>query len=89
MTVQIPPRENLSGGRGVVDVGGETFSTTVHREMPFFVSRDQLYYWMREWQNGEADALRDLEAGHFRRFPDGKSAATWLLDEADDVDTED
>jgi hypothetical protein len=78
----IPLRANLSGGPELVELGGETYST-VRRHMPFFVARDQLYYWTREWQAGEAEALRDLEEGRSRRFPDGTSAADWLLSDED------
>jgi hypothetical protein len=79
----IPLHENASRGRALVDVGGETFSTTVRRRVPLFVARDQLYYWTRDWQVGEQEALRDLDEGRFRTFPDGASAAEWLLRDED------
>ena len=51
---------------------------------PIFVPRNQLYYWTRDWQEGESMALRELESGEFRTFPDGSSAVRWLLDEDDE-----
>jgi hypothetical protein len=81
-TLAIPLHANLSGGPEHVELGGETYST-VRRRMPFFVTRDQLYYWTREWQAGEREALQDLKKGDFRRFPDGTSAAEWLLTDED------
>jgi hypothetical protein len=75
----VPLRENISRGPERVDIGGETFSTTTRRRMPFFVSGNQLYYWTRAWQSGEAQGLREIAAGESRIFRDGKSAAEWLL----------
>jgi len=51
----------------------------VRRGLPLFVPIRQLYYWSREWQNGENDALGHLEAGRFKTFPDGALAARWLV----------
>lgn len=51
--------------------------------VPIFVGRDQLYYWTREWQAGEADALADLAARRFRTFRTGRDAAAWLLRDED------
>ena len=51
--------------------------------MPLFIPRAQLYFWTAEWQEGEEEALRDLESGRFQTFPDGASAASWLLTDED------
>ena len=77
----IPLRENVSGGPELVSFGSETFSTWIRRRMPFFIARNQFYYWTREWQAGESEALRDLEEGRFETFADGTSAARWLFSE--------
>lgn len=50
---------------------------------PVFVPRDQLYYWSREWQVAEAEALTDIAEGRVHRFASGAEASAWLLsDEA-------
>jgi hypothetical protein len=51
--------------------------------IPLCVPREQLYYWTTEWQTGEAEALRDIEAGRMRRFDSGADAADWLLSDED------
>jgi hypothetical protein len=80
----IPLSENVSRGDDHVGVGGETFTTTVpRRNMPFFVYRDQLYYWTREWQDGEEEALREIAEGRFQTFQDGQSAADAILKDED------
>jgi hypothetical protein len=61
----------------------ETFTAATGQRPPLFVPRDQLYYWTREWQSGEAEALRELAEGDFFTFHDGTSAAEWLLDDTD------
>ncbi len=33
--------------------------------MPLVIRADQAYYWSRAWQQGEANAWRDIEAGDF------------------------
>jgi hypothetical protein len=75
----MPVHENLTRDHDTVGVGGETLSASLRRRIPFFVERSQLYYWTREWREGEAEALRDLGEGRFRTFSDGTSAAQWLL----------
>lgn len=51
--------------------------------IPIFVPSGQLYYWTKEWQDGEAEALRDIRAGRVRRFSSGADAADWLLGDED------
>jgi hypothetical protein len=83
MTVlDLPLQENISATPDPVEMGGEGYST-VRRRIPFFVARSELYYWTRQWQEGEREALRDLAEGRSRRFPDGASAAEWLLADED------
>lgn len=53
--------------------------TESKRTVPLFVPSGQLYYWSNPWQTGENDALRDLAEGRFRTFPNGSTAAAWLL----------
>lgn len=48
------------------------------RHVPCSIPRDQLYYWTREWQEGEAEALAELERGEGVVFEDPKEAVRWL-----------
>jgi hypothetical protein len=52
---------------------------TAGLRVPLFVPRSQLYYWTKDWQDGESEALADIAAGHVSRFPTGADAASWLL----------
>jgi len=46
---------------------------------PLFVPSDQLYYWTRRWQDGENEALVDLEAGRSRVFDNVNELARYLI----------
>ena len=46
---------------------------------PSVVTRSQAYYWSRFWQEGEAEALREIEAGESVRFDNPSDAVRWLL----------
>jgi hypothetical protein len=77
----IPLRENADQSRAVVEA---TFASTgKHDRPPLFVPRSQLYYWTKEWQAGEAEALEDLREGRSRTFPNGTAAADFLLSDED------
>jgi hypothetical protein len=51
--------------------------------MPSMIPRSQFYYWTRAWQEGEAAAIADLEAGRSRTFSDPRELARYLLRPAD------
>lgn len=53
-------------------------SARPRRRVPLFSRSDQLYYWTREWQEGEAEALAELERGEGVVFEDPKEAVRWL-----------
>lgn len=38
------------------------------RRVPLFISRDEAYYWTREWQEGIRRSMADLEAGDYTDF---------------------
>lgn len=79
--VLIPLRENAEQTSNVVEA---TFASTgVHERPPLFVPLGQLYYWTKEWQAGEAEALLDLREGRSRTFRDGTAAADFLLSDED------
>jgi len=49
------------------------------RHIPLSIPAAQLYYWSRTWQEGEARALEDLNAGRSRVFNDPRELARYLL----------
>ncbi len=82
-TFELIPLENSPAAPRVFP-GVESVSTSPsQRVVPLFVPRQQLYYWTRKWQDGEHEALGELSEGQGRTFPDGASAAAWLLDDED------
>lgn len=81
--LSVPLHENLSGDRPAYDVDGSSITSSLRRRIPLFVPGAQLYYWTNVWQRGELEALHDIEAGNYRIFPDGASAAQWLLSDED------
>jgi len=58
---------------------GEDSTSFVGPALPLFVPSDQLYYWTRKWQEGEKEALADLEAGRSRVFDNPDDLARYLL----------
>ena len=63
-------------------VSAVTSADRFSRDRPVFIPASQLYYWTREWQDGEAEALAELDRGEGQVFESGADAAKWLL--ADD-----
>lgn len=53
-------------------------SERLPRRVPLFIPRAQVYYWSREWQQGEAEANDELRRGEGRRFGDIREAFRWL-----------
>lgn len=72
-TVEIPLRSDASTGEG----------TRLPTTLPPFIPADQLYYWTRVWQEGEAKAIADIAAGRSRVFSDPRELARYLLRPAD------
>jgi hypothetical protein len=60
-----------------------TIDAEARRRVPFFVPKDQAYYWSVAWQTGEAEALDEIARGEVRRFSSGADAAAWLLSDED------
>lgn len=87
MTIALHP-ENAVASHAKVDLGADSTAGTRPRglpsHMPTMIPRSQLYYWMRTWQEGEAAALADLEAGRSRVFTNPRELARYLLRPADD-----
>jgi hypothetical protein len=59
-----------------------TGAAETRRRAPYFVPRDQAYFWTQKWQADEAKALREIADGNVRDFASGAAAIAWLL--ADD-----
>jgi hypothetical protein len=77
-TLEVPLRPNVEQQlEARLRIVGETsFSGP---RPPLFVPSDQLYYWTRKWQDGEREALGDLEEGRSRVFDDVNALARYLL----------
>jgi len=52
----------------------------------FSVPSEQLYYWSREWQVAESEAVQELERGEGVAFDNPADAVRWLLDGDDSED---
>ncbi len=76
-TLAVPLRPNAEQTNARISITGESFASGDHRP-PRFVPRDQIYYWTRKWQDGEKEALRDLESGRSRVFVDLNELAQYL-----------
>lgn len=42
------------------------------------VDKEQAWFWTGRWQQGEAEAQKDIGAGRVRKFADAKSAVNFL-----------
>lgn len=82
-TITLRADEPTGEGEARTDVRADSPSRssapeTAPRRVPLFVTRNEAYYWTREWQHDEAEALRELERGEGRVFHDPKDAVRWL-----------
>jgi hypothetical protein len=55
----------------------------VSTDIPPLSTSSQAYYWTRIWQQGEKEALAELNAGKGRVFGNARDAIRWLLDTKD------
>lgn len=85
MTESVLSTQDLSTAQGARSVKPESLRESANaaprrlpRGIPFSVPRDQLYYWSREWQEGEAEADEELRRGEVRTFDDPREALRWL-----------
>jgi hypothetical protein len=73
----------MATGASSVALLAHTWSASVDfgspRRMPASIRSDQAYYWTREWQEGEADAEAEIQAGDTRVFDGPGDAVRWLL----------
>lgn len=73
-------RSARAEGHSEVSVNLESTSVPDVRSpyrVPFFIPREQAYYWTREWQEGVQRSMADLEAGNYTDFsPDDPGGIT-------------
>jgi hypothetical protein len=83
MTETLTLRSDTTIGNGSVDIRPDAASLSAmsprsSRRVPFFITRDQAYFWSWEWQEGEAEADEELQRGEARVFDDLEEALRWL-----------
>jgi len=83
MTDNWSPVLDAAEGRHAVEVSPRTTSANASRErprwgLPLFIRSDQVYYWTREWQQGEVEADEELQRGEARTFDSVENALRWL-----------
>jgi hypothetical protein len=49
--------------------------------VPLMISSEQEYYWTKAWQEGELEALDEINAGESHVFTHPEDAIRWLLSE--------
>ena len=76
-TLNIRP-ENAQGTADAVSVGTAAYKGSP----PFFIPRDELFFWTPAWQLGETESAQEREDGKSRRFASGDGLIEWL--QADD-----
>jgi len=64
-----------------VEVAREPVTSAEQLRAPLFIPSRQLYYWTKEWQDGEATALSDLRLGRSRLFTDRDDLGRYLAGE--------
>ena len=78
--LRLEPKSVKDKGESEVSVSLESTSVPELRSpyrVPFFIPREQAYYWTREWQEGIRRSMADLEAGNYTDFgPDNPGAIT-------------
>jgi AbrB family looped-hinge helix DNA binding protein len=47
------------------------------------IDKEQAWFWSERWQQGEREAEDDIRAGRVQKFPDAKSAVSYLRKQAD------
>lgn len=79
--LRLEPSTAKDEGAVEVAVNPESTSFPTPRSpyrVPFFIPRDQAYYWTREWQEGEAEADEELRRGEAWIFDNPEDALRWL-----------
>jgi hypothetical protein len=64
-------------------VGYRSFAAANNKRPPLFVPADELLFWTREWQSGEAESKAQRDAGNLRTFDNGADLLDWLRSDDD------
>lgn len=76
--VLIRADSSIGGDSEDVRVGigaSNTIPAHLPRRVPFFIPRDEAYYWTHEWQEGVRRSMADLVAGRCTDFDPDDSGA--------------
>ena len=82
MTTTLITTENTASSphEGILWGGDAAISSTgFSGGFPLFVPRDELFFWTRAWQAGEAESAAERAAGNLRTFDDPNDLLRWLL----------
>jgi len=84
MTVSYP----IATATGPATIGlGMAVMTTLglgaRHGLPGAIPTDELFFWTRRWQAGEAESAAARAAGDVREFSSGRDAVRWLLSDDD------
>lgn len=60
--------------------GAVSSSVQISKRVPISIPETELYYWTRQWQTDEAQAVAEIENGLGQRFENSTDAIRWLLD---------
>ncbi len=65
-------------GNTHADVRLVTGAAASDRRMPLFVAREDLFYYTREWQDGERESADARARGELHVFDSGAELLEWL-----------
>lgn len=75
--LDIHPQADTTFSSEATVVPTSTVFSTEERP-PLFVPRDEILFWTRTWQQGEAESAAAREAGDLRRFNAAEDLLSWL-----------
>jgi hypothetical protein len=72
---------NTTAGEGTIGGLAAVVSTDAvgGPGLPASIPSDELFFWTRVWQQGEAESAAARDAGDVREFASGREAVRWLL----------
>jgi hypothetical protein len=83
MTVDYTATTATTSATGAVIAG--TIATDSGRlSRPGAIPKDELFFWTRHWQEGEAESAAARARGEVREFASGRDAVRWLLSDDDE-----
>jgi hypothetical protein len=75
MTVVETAASSATIGAGLAVVSGNLGGP----DLPASILADELFFWTRVWQEGEAESAAARAAGRVHEFTSGREAVRWLL----------